>query len=122
MQRSCRLRGETAGMRIVHLRLIFKARNLDLCYLVFPFSPPSLLGVYTVANEQGGVEGESIGGTDITSDGMGQQRAVRHRRLMCWEKESCRMDWHRPCLFWGHCRQSEHPEERVSRHTVRPGT
>ena len=57
-------------MRSLQSRLMFKEHNLDLCYLVFPFSPPSSLRVYTVAYEQGGGEEELIGDTNTTSDGM----------------------------------------------------
>ena len=38
--------------------------SLDLCHLDFLSDPPSCVEAYTVANEQGGIRGELIGGTN----------------------------------------------------------
>jgi hypothetical protein len=58
-QRSCRLRGETAGMCPSYLKSTFRGCSLNLCHLSFFSSPPSSLQRCTVANKQGGINGES---------------------------------------------------------------
>ncbi|KAH8631533.1 hypothetical protein IG631_13216 [Alternaria alternata] len=63
-QRSCLLRGETAGMCPSYLKSTFQGCSLNLCHLSFFFSPPSSLQSCTIANKQGGINGEL--GTALT--------------------------------------------------------
>ena len=58
-QRSCLLRGETAGMCPSYLESTFRGCSLNLCHLGFFSSPPSSLPSCTIANKQGGISGES---------------------------------------------------------------
>ena len=109
-------------MSTPHLKMTFRGRKFELCYLGFVSNPPSSLLTSVVADEQGVVGGESVDGTDRMSDSMvndplfcgGGSCAERLRRA----------EWMRLALVYirGRCRQSERPEEKVSRHTVRPGT
>jgi hypothetical protein len=58
-RRSCRLRGETAGMYPFYPKSTFRGCSLDLCHLGFFSSPPSSLQICIVADKQGGIRGES---------------------------------------------------------------
>jgi hypothetical protein len=52
-------RGETAGMYTPYPELTFQGCSLYLCYPSFLSSLPSFSQIYTVANEQGDIGGES---------------------------------------------------------------
>jgi hypothetical protein len=58
-ERSCRLRGETAGMCPSYLKSTFRSCSLNLCHLSFLPGLPSSLQSCTIANKQGGISGES---------------------------------------------------------------
>jgi hypothetical protein len=78
--------------------------------------------MYTVVNRQGGIRGESMDGTDRTSESTVNNALFRCRRLMCWKNESCRMDTRCSCLYssaLGTIRASGRrgvPLHRASRH------
>jgi hypothetical protein len=57
-------------MRTAHLKLTLQGCSLELCHLSFVSGPPSFSLTSVVANEQGGDGGESVDGTDRTSDRM----------------------------------------------------
>jgi hypothetical protein len=57
-------------MRTFYLKLTLQGCILELCSLNFVSDLPSSLLTSVVANEQGGDGGESIDGTDRTSDRM----------------------------------------------------
>jgi hypothetical protein len=89
---------------------------------MFFSGPPSLFQRSVVANEQGGVREELVNGNDRTDNSMtnnplldvGGWCAVR-------EKDA---EWMRiaPVCVEARSGRSEHPKEKVSLHTVRPGT
>jgi hypothetical protein len=68
-RRSCRQRGETAGMRTAYLELTLQSCSLERC-LSFVSDPPSFLLPSVAAKEQGGDGGESVDSTNRTSDSM----------------------------------------------------
>jgi hypothetical protein len=57
-------------MRTPYLRLTLQSCNLALCHLSFISDPLSSSLTPVVANKQGGIRGESMNGTDRTSDRM----------------------------------------------------
>jgi hypothetical protein len=69
-RRSCRQRGETAGIRTAYLKLTLQSCSLERCHVSFVSNPPSFLLPSVVAEEQGGDGGESVNGTNRTSDSI----------------------------------------------------
>jgi hypothetical protein len=57
-------------MHTPHLKLTLQSRSLKLCHFGFVSNPSTSLLTPVVANEQGGDGGESVDGTDSTSDRM----------------------------------------------------
>jgi hypothetical protein len=57
-------------MRTPYLKLTFQSCSLELCHLGFVSDPPSFLLTLVVASKQGGDRGESVDGTNRTSDSM----------------------------------------------------
>jgi hypothetical protein len=57
-------------MRTPYLRLTLQGCSLKLCHLSVVSGPPSFSLISVVANKQGVIGGESMNGTDRTSDRM----------------------------------------------------
>jgi hypothetical protein len=57
-------------MHTPELKLTLQGCSLQFCHLSFVSDPPSSSLAFVVANEQGGDGGESVDGTDRTSDSM----------------------------------------------------
>jgi hypothetical protein len=57
-------------MRTPHLKLTLQGYSLELCHLSCVSDPPSSLLTSVIANEKGAEGGESVDGTDRTSNSM----------------------------------------------------